>query len=54
MLKFSGFADLTSCLVRDTPPTEGVNKVEACPHRQATRQYVKTLFKLLVAKVPIH
>ena len=53
MLKFSGFADLTSCLEKETAPAaRGRGKFQR--QRTTTEKKHEALFKLLAAKVPMH
>ena len=51
MLKFSGFADLTSCLgMEAAPAAQGRGKLP----RFTTTEKAKSLFKLLAAEAPMH
>ena len=52
MLKFSGFADLTSCL--EEKPHQRLKVGEKNLQQRANTEKAEMLFKLLAAEVPIH
>ena len=53
MLKFSGFADLTSCLGKETAPAaRGRGRFQR--QKTTTEKTHEALFKLLAAEVPMH
>ena len=54
MLKFSGFADLTSCLEKEAAPTARARGKFQRRKTTTEKTSMKTLFKLLAAEVPMH